>query len=105
MVQISGRWHPKVCDCVTCTTLRAETGVQSVLGAKEGSLTTRELMRRAITAPKGRLSERLKDGRILSVMVGYVQVPGVEKHMRAWWYIDGKRVSRATAALILRNHT
>ena len=105
MVVIAGRYHSKACGCGYCAVLSAEAGIQSVLGEKKGMITTRELVSRAQQNPKGRYFQRLKDNRIIGVMVKNIGVPGVRDHMRAFFYIDGKRVARATAALILRNHT
>jgi hypothetical protein len=105
MVSIRGRYHTKACGCEYCTVLSAEAGVQSVLGKEKGMITTRELVSRAALAPNNKISERLKDDRIITVVLSRVLVPGVENHMRAFFYIDGKRIARATAALILRNHT
>jgi hypothetical protein len=105
MVQISGKWHPKVCKCGYCAVLSAEVGLQSVLGKREGMLTTRELTSRAALEKGRKYSQRLKDGRIITVAVGKVSVPNIKNHTRAFWYIDGKRIARATAALILRNHS
>ena len=97
-MQIKGQWHVKLCQCEQCTTLRAE-------GEKKGMLTTRDLISHAVLAPKQRYFERLKDNRIIGVTLSSVKVPGVRNHTKAYWYIDGKRISRATAALILRNHS
>jgi hypothetical protein len=105
MVSIRGRYHTKACRCEYCAILSAEAGVQSVLGKEKGMITTRELISRAVLAPNNKVSERLKDSRIITVMVSKVLVPGVKNHTRAFFYIDGKRIARATAALILRNHT
>ena len=105
MVQVKGKWHPNICGCNQCTALREEVGIQRVLEEKPGVLTTRGLISRACLAPNGKLSERLKDGRIITVLVSVVRIPGLKKHAKAYWYIDGKRIARATAALILRNHT
>jgi len=104
MVQIGGKWHPNVCNCGYCAVLRAEAGVQSVLGEKKGMITTKDLISRA-ALNKGKCSERLKDNRIITVTLSKVQIPGIMNHTKAYWYIDGKRIARATAALILRNHT
>ena len=104
MVQISGKWHTIMCGCAYCSVLRAEAGVQSVLGKKEGMITTRDMVSRA-ALNKGKHSERLKDMRIMTVVLAKVNVPGVKNHVKGYFYIDGKRITRATAALILRNHT
>ena len=66
--------------------------------------TTRDLISRAVLN-KGKYSERLKDGRIITVKVGVIRNPGIKNHTRAFFYVDGKRITRATTALILRNHT
>ena len=106
MVQVSGKWHPKVCNCGYCAVLRAEAGVQSVLGKKEGMTTTRDMISRAVFAPGGEYSEQLKDGRIVKVLLSKVNnIPGIRNHTKSYWYVDKKRVTRATAALILRNRT
>jgi len=104
MVQISGKWHPQICNCGYCSVFRAEEGIDSVLGKKEGMITTRDMVSRA-ALNNGKHSERLKDSRIITVKIGIVSIPGVKNHARAFFYIDGKRITRATAALILRNHT
>ena len=104
MVQISGKWHPKICECAYCSIFRAEAGVQSVLGKKEGMITTRDMVSRA-ALNNGKYSERLKDMRILTVVLAKVNVPGIKNHAKGYFYVDGKRITRATAALILRNHT
>lgn len=104
MVQISGKWHSYICNCGYCSVLRAEESIDSVLGKKEGMTTTRDLISRAVLN-KGKYSERLKDGRIIAVKVGVIRNPGIKNHTRAFFYVDGKRITRATAALILRNHT
>jgi len=62
----------------------------------------RELEYRAWHLPAKKLSERLKDGRILTVAVSEISNPGIKTHRRSFWYIDGKRIARVTAALILR---
>jgi len=41
----------------------------------------------------------------MTVVLAKVNVPGVKNHVKGYFYIDGKRITRATAALILRNHT
>ncbi len=105
MVQIGGKWHPKVCNCGYCAVLSAEVGVQSVLGEKKGMITTRDMISHAALEKGKKYSQRLKDGRIITVAVGRVSVPNIRNHTRAFWYIDGKRIARATAALILRNHS
>jgi len=104
MIQIRGKWHSFVCGCEQCAALRAEAGVQSVLGKKEGMITTRDMVSRA-ALNNGKHSERLKDMRILTVVLAKVNVPGIKNHAKGYFYIDGKRITRATAALILRNHT
>ena len=104
MVQISGKWHPKICECAYFSIFRAEAGVQSVLGKKEGMITTRDMVSRA-ALNNSKHSERLKDMRIMTVVLAKVNVPGVKNHVKGYFYIDGKRITRATAALILRNHT
>jgi hypothetical protein len=104
MVQISGKWHSYICNCGYCSVLRAETGSDSVLGKKEGMITTRDMVSRA-ALNDGKYSERLKDQRIMTVVLAKVNVPGVKNHVKGYFYIDGKRITRATAALILRNHT
>ena len=104
MIQIRGKWHSFVCGCEQCAALRAEAGVQSVLGKKEGMITTRDMVSRAALA-NGKHSERLKDMRILTVVLAKVNVPGIKNHAKGYFYVDGKRITRATAALILRNHT
>ena len=104
MVQRPRGWSTKICRCGDCAALRAEVGVQSVLGKKEGMITTKDMVSRA-ALNNGKHSERLKDSRIITVKIGIVSIPGVKNHARAFFYIDGKRITRATAALILRNHT
>ena len=104
MIQIRGKWHSFVCGCEQCAALRAEAGVQSVLGKKEGMITTRDMVSRA-ALNNGKYSERLKDMRILTVVLAKVNVPGIKNHAKGYFYVDGKRITRATAALILRNHT
>jgi len=104
MVQIKGQWHPKVCQCDYCSVFRAEAGVQSVLGKKKGMITTRDMISHA-ALNNGKHSERLKDNRIMTVVLAKVKISGIKNHVKGYFYIDGKRVARATAALVLRNHT
>jgi hypothetical protein len=69
-------------------------------------ITTKDLVSRAMIAPNRKVSERLKDDRIITVVVSKVNhIPGLKNHTKAFFYIDGKRIARATASLILRNHT
>jgi hypothetical protein len=96
-MQIKGQWHVKLCQCEQCTTLRAE-------GEKKGMITTKDMVSRA-ALNNGKHSERLKDNRIMTVVLAKVNVPGVRNHVKGYFYIDGKRIARPTAALILRNHT
>ena len=104
MVQVRGQWHINTCGCDDCAALRAEASVQPVLGKKEGMITTKDLISKA-ALNNGKYSERLKDSRIITVTLSKVNVPGVKNHTKAYWYIDGKRIARPTAALILRNHS
>jgi hypothetical protein len=103
MVLIRGKWHTRACGCEYCATFSAEAGVQPVLGEKEGMITTKHLISRAVLEKNKRASERLRDGRIITAMVASVSVPRIKSHVRAFFYIDGKRITRATAAIILRN--
>jgi len=42
------------------------------------------------------------DGSVVRVRLAGVHAPGVRRHNRAIFYIDGRRVSRATAAIALK---
>jgi hypothetical protein len=69
-------------------------------------ITTRDLASRAALAPNGKISERLRDNRIITVVVSKVQhIPGLKNHTKAFFYIDGRRIARQTAVLILKRHT
>jgi hypothetical protein len=76
------------------------------LGKEEGMTSTKDLIIRAMVAPNRKVSERLKDNRLMTVVVSKVDhIPGLKNHTKAFFYIDGKRIARATAALILRKQT
>ena len=73
-------------------------------------MTTEDLIRTA--AARGymhpdvrslRASHTRLDGSVVSVRLSETGVPGVRRHTRAIFYIDGRRVSRATAAVALQN--
>ena len=88
MVQISGKWHSYICNCGYCSVFRAEEGIDSVLGKKEGMITTKDMVSRA-ALNNGKHSERLKDMRILTVVLAKVNVPGIKNHAKGYFYIDG----------------
>jgi hypothetical protein len=64
--------------------------------------TTKDLVLRASIEKNKRASERLRDGRIVTAQLATVSVPGVRNHVRAFFYVNGKRITRSTAAIILR---
>jgi hypothetical protein len=67
--------------------------------------TTKDLVSRAIISEDKKASERLQDGRIITATTAMVKVPGISSHIRVFFYVNGKRITRATAAIILRNHS
>ena len=67
-------------------------------------ITTRDLVSRAALSPDQRHLERLKDGRTVATLIRVVRNPGIKSHARTFFYIDGKRVTRATVAIVLRGH-
>ena len=60
-------------------------------------MTTEEMIAAAKQSPL----RQAHHGRVL-VRLTTTGVPGVRKHIRALWYVAGRRVGRAAAAIVLR---
>jgi hypothetical protein len=112
MVQIKGKWHTQVCSCEACSALRTEACVQLENKEKQeesavlSKPTTRSMISLAALSPKNEHTIMLKDNMLIRVFLTRIYgITGIRNHTKSYWYVNGKRVSRATAAIVLRNHT